>query len=157
MRFSQVRLLVDDFPACFRFLHDSLGLECTFGGEEDGYASFKAGTGTVAVFRRDEQSEVIELRAAGDGARAIIAEMGSSPEDRVHFMNVVNHRGSVLLIDAQLDHLHLDVPDTHRYGMYRTNAPPGLGPDEPLPTRRPTRRSVVSRTRTPVATPAPRP
>jgi lactoylglutathione lyase len=69
---SQVRLLVDDFPGCYRFLHDSLGLECTFGGEEDGYASFKAGTGAIAVFRSDEQSEVVELRAAGDGALSVL-------------------------------------------------------------------------------------
>jgi lactoylglutathione lyase len=72
MRFSQVRLLVDDYPACYRFLSDTLGLECTFGGEEDGYASFKAGTGTVAVFRREEQGEVIELRAAGDGSLTVL-------------------------------------------------------------------------------------
>ncbi len=72
MRFSQVRLLVDDYPACYRFLNDILGLECTFGGEEDGYASFKAGTGTVAVFRREEQGEVIELRAAGDGSLSVL-------------------------------------------------------------------------------------
>ena len=30
------------------------------------------GTGTLAVFRRDEQSEVIELRAAGDGALTVL-------------------------------------------------------------------------------------
>jgi catechol 2,3-dioxygenase-like lactoylglutathione lyase family enzyme len=72
VRFSQVRLLVDDYPACYRFLNDILGLECTFGGEEDGYASFKAGTGTVAVFRREEQGEVIELRAAGDGSLTVL-------------------------------------------------------------------------------------
>jgi catechol 2,3-dioxygenase-like lactoylglutathione lyase family enzyme len=72
MKFSQVRLLVDDYLACYRFLNDTLGLECTFGGEEDGYASFKAGTGTVAVFRREEQGEVIELRAAGDGSLTVL-------------------------------------------------------------------------------------
>jgi lactoylglutathione lyase len=72
VKFSQVRLLVDDFPACFRFLQDILGLECTFGSEDDGYASFKAGAGTLAVFRRDEQAEVVELRAAGDGAVTVL-------------------------------------------------------------------------------------
>jgi len=72
VKFSQVRLLVDDYPACFRFLNDTLGLECTFGGEDDGYASFKAGAGTIAVFRRDEQGEVIELRAAGDGSVTVL-------------------------------------------------------------------------------------
>jgi hypothetical protein len=34
MKLSQVRLLVDDFPGCFRFLRDALGLECTSGGED---------------------------------------------------------------------------------------------------------------------------
>ena len=72
VRFSQVRLLVDDFPACFRFLQDSLGLECTYGREDSGYASFRAGTGSVAVFRREEQGEVVELRAAGDGALTVL-------------------------------------------------------------------------------------
>jgi catechol 2,3-dioxygenase-like lactoylglutathione lyase family enzyme len=72
MRFSQVRLLVDDYPACYRFLNDTLGLECTFGGEQDGYASFKAGMGTLAVFSREEQGEVIELRATGDGSLTVL-------------------------------------------------------------------------------------
>jgi lactoylglutathione lyase len=72
VRFSQVRLLVDDYPACYRFLNDTLGLECTFGGEQDGYASFKAGMGTLAVFRREEQGEVVELRATGDGSLTVL-------------------------------------------------------------------------------------
>jgi lactoylglutathione lyase len=72
VKFSQVRLLVDDFPGCYRFLNDILGLECTFGSEDDGYASFTAGTGTLAVFRRDEQAEVVELRASGDGAVTVL-------------------------------------------------------------------------------------
>jgi lactoylglutathione lyase len=71
MTFSQVRLLVDDFPGCYRFLHDVLGLECTFGGEDDGYASFAAGEGTVAVFRRAEQDEVVGLRGSGDAALVV--------------------------------------------------------------------------------------
>jgi lactoylglutathione lyase len=69
---SQVRLLVDDFPACFRFLRDSLGLECTFGGVEDGYASFAASAGTVAVVRRDDQGNVVELRAPGDSVLGVL-------------------------------------------------------------------------------------
>jgi catechol 2,3-dioxygenase-like lactoylglutathione lyase family enzyme len=72
VRFSQVRLLVDDFPGCFAFLQDSLGLECTFGGADDGYASFTAGTGSVAVFRREDQAEVVALRAPGDGALTVL-------------------------------------------------------------------------------------
>ena len=72
MTVSEIRLLVDDFPGCFAFLRDSLGLECTFGGEDDGYASFEAGSGTVAVFRRDDQGQVVELRARGDGTLTVL-------------------------------------------------------------------------------------
>jgi lactoylglutathione lyase len=69
---SEIRLLVDDFPGCFAFLRDSLGLECTFGGEDDGYASFEAGAGKIAVFRRDDQSQVVELRARADGTLTVL-------------------------------------------------------------------------------------
>ena len=72
MKLSQVRLLVDDFPGCFRFLRDALGLECTSGGEDEDYASFAAGGGTLALFRRAGQAGVVELRAAGDSALVVL-------------------------------------------------------------------------------------
>lgn len=72
MKLSQVRLLADDFGGCFRFLRDDLGLECSFGGEEDGYASFTVGTGTVAVFQRAEQAGVVGLRAPGDAVLVVL-------------------------------------------------------------------------------------
>ncbi len=72
MKLSQVRLLVDDFPACFRFLREDLGLANTFGGEEDGYASFSAGEGTIAVFNRNEQAGVVTLRPPGDSALVVL-------------------------------------------------------------------------------------
>ena len=72
MRLSQVRLLVDDFAGCFRFLRDDLGLECSFGAEEEDYASFTAGTGTIALFRRSGQAGVVDLREAGDSALVVL-------------------------------------------------------------------------------------
>ena len=42
MKFSQVRLLVDDPSAAFRFFRDELGLAPTFGEEAEVYASFDA-------------------------------------------------------------------------------------------------------------------
>jgi lactoylglutathione lyase len=69
VKLSQVRMLVDDFPACFRFYRDVLGLEPTFGGENDSYASF----GNIALFERDGQASVVELRSAGDGALVCLA------------------------------------------------------------------------------------
>jgi lactoylglutathione lyase len=72
VKLSQVRLLVEDFPACFRFYREVLGLEAGFGDESGGYASFKAGDGTIAIFERGEQGEVVALRPAGDGALVVL-------------------------------------------------------------------------------------
>jgi catechol 2,3-dioxygenase-like lactoylglutathione lyase family enzyme len=72
VKLSQVRFLVDDFGGCFRFLRDDLGLEPTFGGEEHGYASFATAGGTIALFARKEQNEVVGLRAAGDSALVVL-------------------------------------------------------------------------------------
>lgn len=72
MKFSQVRLLVDDFPGCFRFLRDVLGLEPASGDENDAYASFSAGTGTIAIFSRAGQNDVVSLRPAGDAALVVL-------------------------------------------------------------------------------------
>ena|SRR5215208_6273169 len=72
MRFSQVRLLVDDFGAAFRFYRDALGLEPSSGDESSGYASFSAGDGSVAIFERGGQADVVELRPAGDSTLTVL-------------------------------------------------------------------------------------
>jgi lactoylglutathione lyase len=70
---THVRLLVDgDFTETFRFYRDVLGLKATFGDEDSGYASFASGAASLAIFDRGEQAEVVELRAAGDGALPIL-------------------------------------------------------------------------------------
>jgi catechol 2,3-dioxygenase-like lactoylglutathione lyase family enzyme len=72
LKLSQVRLLVEDVPACFGFYRDVLGLETTFGDASHGYASFRAGDGTIAIFDRTEQGETAELRAPGDSALVVL-------------------------------------------------------------------------------------
>ena len=72
MKLSQARLLVDDFAAAFRFYRDELGLEPSFGDESSGYASFAAGDGTIAIFDRSEQGQVVDLRAAGDATIVVL-------------------------------------------------------------------------------------
>ena len=72
MRFSQVRLLVDDFPAAFAFYRDTLGLGVASGHESSGYASFDAGPGSVAIFERAGQGEVVELRTPGDSTLLVL-------------------------------------------------------------------------------------
>ena len=72
MRLTHVRLLVDDFPRCFRFYRDVLGLEVTFGDEAGGYASFRTGDASLAIFARAEQGEAVELHEPGDGSIPIL-------------------------------------------------------------------------------------
>jgi lactoylglutathione lyase len=72
VKLSQVRLLVDDFGAAFRFYRDELGLEAGFGDESSGYASFDAGGGTIAIFERAGQAQVVELRPPGDSTLAVL-------------------------------------------------------------------------------------
>jgi catechol 2,3-dioxygenase-like lactoylglutathione lyase family enzyme len=72
MRFSQARLLVDDFQTAFRFYRDTLGLSNAFGDESSGYASFDTGSGGVAIFERGGQGEVVELRPPGDSTLLVL-------------------------------------------------------------------------------------
>ena len=72
MRFSQARMLVDDFAAAFGFYRDTLGLAASFGDESDAYASFDTGSGTVAIFSRSGQGEVVELRPPGDSTLLVL-------------------------------------------------------------------------------------
>jgi catechol 2,3-dioxygenase-like lactoylglutathione lyase family enzyme len=72
VKVSQTRLLVDDFPSCFRFYRDVLGLEAGFGDESSGYASFSTEGGTLALFERGKQSEVVTLRSPGDSALVVL-------------------------------------------------------------------------------------
>lgn len=73
MKLTHVRLLVDDFDACFRFYRDVLGLTPTWGAEGEGYADFDAGPANVALFARTGQVEAVELRVPGDGALVVLA------------------------------------------------------------------------------------
>jgi lactoylglutathione lyase len=64
MRLEQVRLLVADFPAAFRFYRDVLGLEPNFGAEGDSYASFATGTESgLALFDGAEMAEAVGTRS----------------------------------------------------------------------------------------------
>lgn len=72
MRLSQVRVLARDPAASHRFYRDVLGLVPAYGAEDEPYSSFAAGDGSVAVFLRAGQQEVVSLRAPGDGALVVL-------------------------------------------------------------------------------------
>lgn len=75
MKLTFVRLLVEDYAACFRFYRDVMQFPATFGNEESGYADFDVGSATpLALFERGEQLAQIAsdaTGAAGDGAALI--------------------------------------------------------------------------------------
>jgi lactoylglutathione lyase len=53
MKFINVRLLVGDFPAAFKFWRDVMSLPMSFGDEAIGYAYFDMGNGGLELFSRD--------------------------------------------------------------------------------------------------------
>ncbi len=65
MRLDNTRLLVTDFPACFRFYRDIIGLAVNFGEEHTSYASFSTKVGDpaagayLALFGRATLAEAI--------------------------------------------------------------------------------------------------
>ena len=60
-RSPHVRLLVSDFPACFRFYRDVLGFTARFGSEDDVYTEFSVGDQTLALFRRDLMADAVGM------------------------------------------------------------------------------------------------
>ena len=60
MQLTQVRLLVTNFDACYRFYRDVIGLAPLFGGEGDVYADFRINEVlTLAVFGRGAMADAI--------------------------------------------------------------------------------------------------
>ncbi len=65
MKFSNIRLLVNNFDSCFHFYNNMLGLECTWGAAGDNYASFNIGHESgLALFR----AELMEIAVTKAGA-----------------------------------------------------------------------------------------
>jgi predicted enzyme related to lactoylglutathione lyase len=66
MKFSNIRLLVNDFDKCFTFYNENLGLECTWGKLGENYASFNIGiTSGLALFKAELMSIAITNETAG--------------------------------------------------------------------------------------------
>ncbi len=59
LNFSYVRLLVVDYPACFRFYQNMLGFTVRLGDEHSGYAELQTGDVTIALFERQTMAEAV--------------------------------------------------------------------------------------------------
>jgi catechol 2,3-dioxygenase-like lactoylglutathione lyase family enzyme len=65
MKFSNIRLLVNDFDTCFNFYKDTLGLICTWGKLGDNFASFDVGIPDgLAIFKAALMNEAIDKSVA---------------------------------------------------------------------------------------------
>jgi predicted enzyme related to lactoylglutathione lyase len=74
MELSQVRLIVSDFPGCFRFYRDVLGLTPQFDDDSGPYAKFSPPGGTAGIAlhdRADLERSLPGLTATG-GDRALV-------------------------------------------------------------------------------------
>ena len=69
-RLTHTRLLVTDFPACFRFYRDVLGFEVLWGEEGGDYADFRAGDAKLAIYWRDLMAEAVGEAAKPPDAQA---------------------------------------------------------------------------------------
>jgi predicted enzyme related to lactoylglutathione lyase len=65
---TQVRLLVDDFAACYRFYADVLGLEPQSRAAQGPYEKFSPGTGSAGIALQDRAMMAQVLGALGDRA-----------------------------------------------------------------------------------------
>jgi len=73
VKLTFVRLLVEDYPACFRFYRDVMGFRPTFGEEDGGYADFDAGADvSLALFVRRHQTDHVGAPAAASGDKVAI-------------------------------------------------------------------------------------
>ena len=69
MRMYSVRILVENFAACFDFYKEVLGLEPVWGDSDGPYADFRAGDEVmVALFKRDLMAEAVGTKALSKDA-----------------------------------------------------------------------------------------
>jgi len=66
MKLNSIRLLVNDFDACFKFYQEKLGLKATWGAPGEVYADFDIG---LSLFKSDLMAEALgnsEKKLPGD-------------------------------------------------------------------------------------------
>lgn len=98
MELTQIRLVVSDFPGCFRFYRDVLGLKPQFDDDRGPYAKFSTDEGTAAIALHDRADLVnaIPGLAAASGDRSLIV---LKVDDVDRFAAELVTRGVTLLAD----------------------------------------------------------
>ena len=117
MKLTHVRLLVNDFDACFRFYRDVMGFQVQWGAEGSGYADFRSrGEAMVALFSRHAMAETLGIGCTAVG--------GALP-------------GPCMLVfeAADLDSTVAGADGTGRSLRRRSSGPSGLGHPHRTPPR----------------------
>ncbi len=118
MRYDYTRLLVVDFPACFIFYRDVIGLEPILGSETDTYAEFDTGATRIALFDRAEMSAAVgtsALPARLDAQDAVCIVFGvddlDAAERRLVAAGVTIAVGPTDRVEWEVRTLHVRDPD----------------------------------------------
>lgn len=99
MELAQVRLLVTDFAACYRFYAEVLGLKPQSGATDGPYEKFSAVTGSAGIALQDRamMAEVLgELGDAATGHRSLVV---LRVDDLDTYCEQITARGATLLHD----------------------------------------------------------
>ncbi|KOU64978.1 extradiol dioxygenase [Streptomyces sp. MMG1533] len=118
MELAQVRLLVSDFAACYRFYAEVLGLKPQSGAKEGPYEKFSPAVGSAGIALQDRvmMSEVLgdELGDAATGHRSLVV---LRVDDLDTYCEQVTARGAALL--------HGPAPMTDRMRVAHLKDPEG--------------------------------
>ncbi|MET9968006.1 VOC family protein [Streptomyces sp. NPDC006356] len=117
MELAQVRLLVGDFPTCYRFYADVLGLKPQSGAANGPYEKFSPATGSAGIALQDRamMAEVLgELGDAATGHRSLVV---LRVDDLDAYCDRITARGATLL--------HGPAPMTDRMRVAHLKDPEG--------------------------------
>ncbi|MFF9479596.1 VOC family protein [Streptomyces sp. NPDC014733] len=95
MELAQVRLLVTDFPGCYRFYRDVLGLTPQFEAADGPYAKFTATGGSVGIALQDRAQMADVLGALAEDPRGHRSLVVLRVDDLDHCCAEVRARGAV--------------------------------------------------------------
>ncbi|MFG2571444.1 VOC family protein [Streptomyces sp. NPDC048481] len=97
MELAQVRLLVTDFAACYRFYADVLGLKPQSGAVDGPYEKFSPVTGSAGIALQDRAMMAAVLGEVGDTASGHRSLVVLRVDDLDAYCARITGRGAVLL------------------------------------------------------------
>jgi len=117
MELAQVRLLVTDFPVCYRFYAEVLGLKPQSGATEGPYEKFSPVTGSAGIALQDRAMMAQVLGEVGDPAIGHRSLVVLRVDDLDAYCAQVTARGATLL--------HGPAPMTDRMRVAHLKDPEG--------------------------------